>query len=703
MNKKSLTKFNSIGLILTALAASLAWLNIQEIIALIIVSAFFFYLGASLGNILLTTKKLGVRLLIGALISVGLYIIILSVIYWFFQINKTIVASIITILGLVIFVLNYLKKIKFDFYEKINKISLLKKYCSKKNFLLILIILSYSVIFGILFTHRSGGTIISPWIPLSWKFFSLFFLINSLLIYFLQNSRQKAINYFLLVLNFGVFLWIALIIYKHGFGFDPFIHQATEKWIAKKGVITPKKPYYIGQYVLVVSLYFLTNISIHIIDSALVPVFAAILIPSCLYFFVKKENYNSYVTIAVALLPTLLLSQFIVTTPNNLALLFAFILIFWCWFEWDKENKLYYLVGTILSITSIAIHPFIGLPSAVFYFGSLAYRKFDLNKRISLGLYFITGTLFLPFILGLYIYLTQSGTVVNPFANFEPFLNIFKSPHWYLFEQASWPWQILYSFKVYIWKYLLILVALFGFWKVETSNKSIFYATSALAIFMSSFLLATGLNFSKVISYEETVFANRILDLALLILAPGLLAGFFNIIKFIKLPKKTVFLSIGCSLLLLFSLYFTYPSRDPIYQYTGYNVRTADLKAVEFINNRNKNDNYIVIANQMIGAAALKKFGFKKYIKLKNNSEHYFYSIPTGGALYKKFFSKMVYEKPKRKWMKQAMKFAGVKKAYFVHTNYWYPAAKIRDQAKKSANNWWEFGGGKVWLYEYKK
>ena len=61
----------------------------------------------------------------------------------------------------------------------------------------------------------------------------------------------------------------------------------------------------------------------------------------------------------------------------------------------------------------------------------------------------------------------------------------------------------------------------------------------------------------------------------------------------------------------------------------------------------------------------------------------------------------MVYEEPKRQWMEEAMKFAGVKKAYFIHTNYWAPAGEIRDKAKLEADNWWELANGKVWIYEY--
>ncbi|MBT3817108.1 MAG: hypothetical protein HOG08_02055, partial [Candidatus Magasanikbacteria bacterium] len=61
----------------------------------------------------------------------------------------------------------------------------------------------------------------------------------------------------------------------------------------------------------------------------------------------------------------------------------------------------------------------------------------------------------------------------------------------------------------------------------------------------------------------------------------------------------------------------------------------------------------------------------------------------------------MVYDEPKRAWMIQAMDYANVDKAYFIHTSYWSPAAYLRDEAKKEANAWWTFGADEVWVYEY--
>lgn len=705
MNKKSLTKFNTTTLDITTAILSLGillsvWFNFPEIIGLIIFFLFSLSIGYTSGKYLLSDLDIVSRTIFGVVAIYGILTIILSGIYWFFQINKVIVSASIIVLTALMAYLNTTIKLKKPKFLR-NPI---KNLNYKKLLFFLMITVGYASLFVLLFLHRSGDTIISPWIPLTWRFFILFFFTTSLLLYFLQIYKERISSYILLIFHFGIFFLIALILYKHGFGFDPFIHQATEKWIAENGYITPKKPFYIGQYMLVLFAHFATNISIHLVDSALVPVAATILIPFTVFFCMQKQN-KKLTTVSVALLPILLLNQFIVTTPNNLALLFSVILLFWTWFEWGKEKIGYHLFGIILTLTTLAVHPFIGIPTSVFYFGSLFFRYTSLKNRINWLLYISVIILSLPLIMALYILFTNSGQVTNPLYQYQSFLNIFDKPHWYLFGGAEWYWQAVYYIKVYFWKYLLVFLAITGFIFVK-DKKSKFYLSTAVGLFCSSFLLATIMNFSKIISYEETVFAQRLLDLSLLTLTPGLIISIEKILNYaskrINKNQKNVVISLVSATILALSLYFTYPTRDAVSKYTGYNVRTADLKAVEFIDKINNKKDYIVITNQMIGAAALKEFGFAKYIKLKNGSKHYFYSIPTGGALYKKFFSKMVYKKPKRKWMKQAMNFAGTDKAYFVHTDYWYPAAKIRDEAKKYADRFWNFEN-KVWVFEYKK
>ena len=79
--------------------------------------------------------------------------------------------------------------------------------------------------------------------------------------------------------NILLILGISAIIYPLGFGFDGFIHRATEVWIQNNGFITPKQPYYIGQYVLVIFLNKLSLVPLSWIDRLLLPALEAAFIP----------------------------------------------------------------------------------------------------------------------------------------------------------------------------------------------------------------------------------------------------------------------------------------------------------------------------------------------------------------------------------------------------------------------------------------
>ena len=54
---------------------------------------------------------------------------------------------------------------------------------------------------------------------------------------------------------------VAVIVYGVGYGFDPFIHQATIKFIDEFGAVSPKPLYYAGQYSLEIIAHKLTRIS----------------------------------------------------------------------------------------------------------------------------------------------------------------------------------------------------------------------------------------------------------------------------------------------------------------------------------------------------------------------------------------------------------------------------------------------------------
>lgn len=370
------------------------------------------------------------------------------------------------------------------------------------------------------------------------------------------------------------------------------------------------------------------------------------------------------------------------------------------------QNHTFWL-GLISCFTAIAIHPFVGLPVIIIYLASHLFN--DINK-IKNAIFSIAYPVALAFTLPAAFYLNslrgEGGfALVNPLSRLTNFFLLFTKPHWVWLERGDFWWQALYIYRGMI-KPLFFVVAILGLMtiiKKYKNNFPKFIILSVVGLFVSAFILSTSIKFTDVITYEQNVYAERVLELMLVMLIPGFVLCLREL--FIRIKKngpKQFLMATVLALLLLISWYFTYPTRDAVAFHTGWSVRQADVNAAHFIDNLNQNKkDYIVIANQLLGAAALQEFGFEKYFKTVTG-EHYFYSIPTGGPLYQ-YFRKMVYQEPKRQWMEEAMTIAGVNKAYFVHTNYWAPAAEIRDKAKLEADRWWELDGGRVWVYEFVK
>ena len=96
-----------------------------------------------------------------------------------------------------------------------------------------------------------------------------------------------------------------------------------------------------------------------------------------------------------------------------------------------------------------------------------------------------------------------------------------------------------------------------------------------------------------------------------------------------------------------------------------------------------KGDEYVVLSNQSVSAAAVQAYGFPTR-----------YAIPTSGRLYQ-LYSDMVYIKPAAQTMFEAMDVAHVNLAYFVMNNYWPNASRIIEAAKREAKTRWEVHEGK--------
>ncbi len=565
-------------------------------------------------------------------------------------------------------------------------------------------------------SHQIFDVSTSPWQATSAIFFLLFFVST----FFLLLNAHKQINktFFLSLtsLHFFVTVSVVAILYPLGYGFDAFIHRATEQWIVDNGFILPKTPYYIGQYSLVAYLAHILSLPVRLLDIFLLPVLSSLLLPAVVISSIEKITKSSFALSSQLfwVLGMIPFFYFHLTTPHTLVVLFTLILVFFmCLPAPQRPNWILWLI----SATAVATHALIGVPllCIVFFFTLHEYKWFSSSKKKYTLLLFVllsALTLVLPLLFtanALRIH-APLPELHNPFAKIKDFVELFQRPYWY--ETKIIPFlEPLYIFERLLIPGLIFLAALGLFVSKKQKNFSlhIFLWTVFVGFILSSFALRTTITFPDVIAYEQKDYPIRLLKVSILFLIPSVVVALHFLIdtlQKIKLVQKFSFawskIAIGTAAFLLTAvLYLSYPQNNAKVHFPGFHVTLADHKAVEFIHARHSDYNYIVLANQLVSVAALEKYSFAKYFQTPAG-ELFYYAIPTGGKLYDFYYS-MIYKGQKREYMDAAMDLVGVKTAYFVVDSYWKNADKIVTAAKQSADEWYEIEGGKVWILVYTK
>jgi hypothetical protein len=275
----------------------------------------------------------------------------------------------------------------------------------------------------------------------------------------------------------------------------------------------------------------------------------------------------------------------------------------------------------------------------------------------------------------------------------------------------------LYSFNLKFILTILILAGLIIAYRYrEKCRILILYLTISFALLIS-YLLVKFLPFNFLIDYERNNYPDRILLITAFFLLPFIITALYGIIKKIRQQNQIIKFSflIFFIILITTSLYLSYPRFDRYHNSHGYSVSQNDIDAVHWIKD-NAREEYIVLANQQVSAAALREFGFAKYYvatgtlsspcqgEVPDRAEGliFYYPIPTGGPLYQ-YYLDMVYEKPSRETVLAAMDLTGVNEAYFVLNKYWWAFPKILAEAKLEADSWQEIGQREIYIFKYKK
>lgn len=559
--------------------------------------------------------------------------------------------------------------------------------------LLALFILSNLWALFILVSHRSDRALISPWEALpSWIFAAYILAAFSLIIIFLR-AKRPGLNRWLLSWHYGLSFIIAAIVYKIGYGFDPFIHQASMEFINQHGFIAPKTPYYLGEYSLLITIHRFTGFSLYILNKFLVPITAAIFLPGALNALGKTQGRQASFLLAGLLVLIFSFSFLIVSTPQNLSFIFLLLSLFYSL----AGNRR--LLSFLLALAAMAIHPISGLPALSFFaFRELNYRRphwTEKNYRKYKTLVFAGSLLSLPIAFAI----ISGQSLLKLRFSLQAFTTL---SFWPVYEGNLGSFALNFSYLLtYLAPPLFFGLLIYGAWRWRNFDNENIALRQTISALMIAWLLTASLSFDFLIDYEQGDYLGRLIIMMALYALPWVIYGLSLISFRARLQSRNgkIIFALAGALLIGASFYLSYPRQDVFFNSRGYSVSQADLDAVRLIEQDAQGKPYVVLANQQTSVAALKELGFDHYYQTSQGPV-FFYPIPTGGPLYQHYLT-MVNEGPTPETIRQALDLTGAKQLYFAVSRYWHRSDRLIGEAKTQAAASWTVGDGEIDIFSF--
>ena len=541
-----------------------------------------------------------------------------------------------------------------------------------------------AALLAIFYKSACTATLVSPWdvIPAAvW----IIFPIATMYAVPACHKLRPLHAWFLAVLHSFVIFSVIGFAYVNGFGYDVFVHEATVAYIRLHGFILPKKPYYIGAYVIMLPFLEMTGMAAGTLLRWLLPVLAAIFLPSTLYVCSDKPRPVPYWILWMTLY-----APFTFSVPYNIALLFAVMalllvalnthldsdsvvladvgiqnqkasgkfILFWIPDFSGMTNRMLF-AALCLSLVSACSHPMVGFPVLVIVL------LLGLFRRLARSLSFGFVATFFAVLVPLFVYVRLSGgAVLIPtfYALWDSACILFHSPA--VFSWTHPLWSLLYALYA-IWPWILFA---FGIYGLRKSNRLLI--GSSLGVIAAAILSAATLRYRDIVPQEQYEFAYRLIALAPWIVFPGLVALALDVQT--KLTRKfaAVWLVV-LSLLITAAWFVAYPQYNPAMPYFAPSISSDELSAAAWIESTTAGKTHVVLAPQLVSAGALRLVGFGPSIKT-SDGDIYPYAIPTGGNLYR-LYLEAVSGMNLNQTLNRVADYAKVQTYVFVIPSSWDP------------------------------
>nr|MBP9749110.1 hypothetical protein [Patescibacteria group bacterium] len=555
---------------------------------------------------------------------------------------------------------------------------------------LIMGILSLVAAWTTLLSSGSTAPLRSPWEVVPLRFLALLGVATIAVFLLSQNKRTTRYAAILGFFTVATSLFVAAAVYRLGYGFDPFIHEAAMREIATHGVVFPKTPYYLGAYTLLVSLHRMSGIALHTLTVFVGPLLGTIALADAGITVAALVGWGAPIAILLALFSPL--GHFIQTTPQGIADAFALLATSTALRSAGGQKK--WILPYSLAVAAMTAHPLAGIPALGIV--TLIHTWTTLRQKTrSLVATGITAAL-LTFPITAFLLQSPIATQIS-FSGLRLRVWDFLAALLHATTVATFsPWRtLLYNGRI-LFPFLFVAMILFVVFRRNAMATQRVMALGAAATGIGGAFLALFVRLADVPAYEQFIFPLRFVSLAALFLLPLFLEGATRIVQKVS-QQKVGLLFIGGILALSIpaAIYLAYPRIDPEDRSGGRSISSGTINAVGRIHDEHP-QNAIVLANQTAAAAEIWQYGFTRYV----NGEFY-YSHPSGAPHLYNYYLEAVNQGPSSDVMRRAMDAYHADTAYLILHDYWknYPA--LRKQALATADRVIDLSSEGVMIFVY--
>lgn len=561
-------------------------------------------------------------------------------------------------------------------------------------------------------THRLATTLAirTPWEVLPPGILLAFTCIFAAAWLMAWRGRSVVLTWVVATIFFALIALITPLLYPLGFGFDGFLHRASELILFQTGSLQPKPFYYIGQYTLITWLARTLMLSIQTVDTfllagcvALLPATFALRIPSGeKRFFPLVEQIAMSLVAVLVLIP---LKPWITTTPQSLAYLMGLGALFLASLP-EKKNSSF--SALVLGAWSVVIHPLAGLPlfgGTIIAMSRSWLAHFPRVRTLTSGCLALGTALIVP--VAFFLHSRLSGIQISWDAS-----GIFSVARWQALATtliapplgiALWPdWA---AFVEYLFPLILLAFVVTGLWRhtehtestKQTRRTLAWMSVTGVLVMLAAWGMQQAATFTFLITYERQDYIQRLFFIGQLLFLPAALSGFVRVWKYVKQQPALPFFAF-----VLFTLawqgariYRAFPYHDATHIEHGWNTSQAALEAVRWIEHDSKNQPYTVLADQSVSAGAVAELGFKRYA-----DDVFFYPLPTGGTLYQVFL-RAATTQAKKEDIEEAARLGKSSLVYVILSDYWWQADDVAEHLETLAGNSYRVEGGGMRVYRF--